>query len=155
MLTHPERVPLSNFMNGMDRVDNPNLSLPQMNAPPVQLTTAGPEWDSEMEDVDCDGHSENGDGIDIPLPVIHVRRLNPSSSGGKVLLEDASIQKPNADFYLKTGKNTAAIHFRPPLSGRFLLLKLFATNEGGNIDVQYIGARGYSGKRFFPSITMT
>jgi hypothetical protein len=111
MLTHPERVTLSDFMKGLTetvRSDGDDGYQPSS----FCLTTAGPEWDSEMEDVDCDGHSDNGEGIDAPLPMIRSHRTAASTFGKNA---DSNMSLPRADFYLKTGKTTAALHFKPAL----------------------------------------
>jgi hypothetical protein len=108
-LTHPERVPRSNFMRSLqDEEPSSSRQLPVQPMPGVLLTTAGPEWDIEMEDVDCDGHDSDEDTVDQPLPI---ERLN----GHEGRKSTEKIMKPVADFYLKSGKSTATLHFSPPL----------------------------------------
>lgn len=38
-------------------------------------------------------------------------------------------------------------------SGRFILAKFFAAHIDDNIDIEFIGAYGFVGRRFFPAIT--
>ncbi|KAI5783789.1 hypothetical protein FPQ18DRAFT_355474 [Pyronema domesticum] len=46
------------------------------------------------------------------------------------------------------------LDFTTPIEGKYILLKFFAAKEHANIDIQYIGAIGYVGRRVFPAITM-
>ncbi|KAK4939229.1 hypothetical protein LTR10_020425 [Elasticomyces elasticus] len=59
---------------------------------------------------------------------------------------------PHARFFISRSKSSAAIKFDPPVSGRYILVKLWASYPNANIDVQAILAHGYGGPRFFPSI---
>jgi len=62
---------------------------------------------------------------------------------------------PQAGFSMqKDGKTPSktTITFSPPVSGKFILLKMWNARHGGNIDLQSIVAHGYAGPRFFPSI---
>ncbi|KAI1613828.1 hypothetical protein EDD36DRAFT_434681 [Exophiala viscosa] len=58
---------------------------------------------------------------------------------------------PHARFFISRTKSSAAIKFDPPVSGRYILVKLWAQCPNANIDVQAILAHGYGGPRFFPS----
>ncbi|EMC96877.1 hypothetical protein BAUCODRAFT_147078 [Baudoinia panamericana UAMH 10762] len=54
-----------------------------------------------------------------------------------------------ARFRIRGGKHKVAIKFEPAISGRFILLKLWAGKT--NVDVQSLIAKGYGGCRFFPA----
>ncbi|KAK4548433.1 hypothetical protein LTR36_009343 [Oleoguttula mirabilis] len=54
-----------------------------------------------------------------------------------------------ARFHIMKGKHKVAIKFEPAVSGRFIMLKLWANRS--NVDVQSVIAKGYGGCRFFPS----
>ncbi|KAK5134880.1 hypothetical protein LTR08_005970 [Meristemomyces frigidus] len=54
-----------------------------------------------------------------------------------------------ARFQITKHKHKVAIKFEPGVSGRFILLKLWANKS--NVDVQSIIAKGYGGCRFFPA----
>ena len=54
-----------------------------------------------------------------------------------------------ARFRIIRGKHKVAIKFSPPVSGRFLLVKLWAGQS--NVDVQSLVAKGFGGQRFFPA----
>jgi len=53
-------------------------------------------------------------------------------------------------FHMKPEKHKAAIRFQPGLSGRYILLKLWA-DRGSNVDIQSVVAQGFGGCRFFPA----
>lgn len=52
-------------------------------------------------------------------------------------------------FRIRTTKHKVAIKFDPPVSGRFILLKMWAGRS--NVDVQSVIAKGYGSLRFFPA----
>jgi hypothetical protein len=55
-----------------------------------------------------------------------------------------------ARFHIREGKYKVAIKFDPPVSGRFILIKLWANRS--NVDVQSVIAKGFGGARFFPAV---
>lgn len=66
---------------------------------------------------------------------------------------DDGLNDPNvtrARFHIKRRKYKVAIKFDPPVSGRFVLLKLWANKS--NVDVQSVIAKGFGGLRFFPAV---
>lgn len=69
--------------------------------------------------------------------------------GGQLLV-------PHARFFIEKHKSKCTIRFDPPVSGRFILLKMWSShNEGvGNIDIQSVIARGFAGPRYFPSVQL-
>lgn len=67
----------------------------------------------------------------------------------------AAVDDPNvtaARFHIKHGKSRVAIKFDPPVSGRYILLKLWSYRT--NVDVQSVVAKGYAGPRFFPAFEL-
>ncbi|KAA8901717.1 hypothetical protein FN846DRAFT_111428 [Sphaerosporella brunnea] len=66
----------------------------------------------------------------------------------------AELLQPNATFSHKDKKSTCVIDFETAISGRYILAKFFSTPEQKNIDIEFIGAYGWVGRRFFPAITM-
>ncbi|KAK3717294.1 hypothetical protein LTR37_006003 [Vermiconidia calcicola] len=54
-----------------------------------------------------------------------------------------------ARFNIRRGKHKVALKFEPPVSGRFIMLKVWAGKS--NVDVQSVIAMGYGGCRFFPA----
>lgn len=63
---------------------------------------------------------------------------------------------PHARFFIERDKSKCTIRFDPPVSGRFILLKMWSPhhNPAGNIDIQSVVAKGFAGPRFFPAIQM-
>lgn len=70
-------------------------------------------------------------------------------SGGDLMV-------PHARFNIEKGRSKCTIHFDPPISGRFILLKMWSPRQhvGSNIDIQSVVAKGFAGPRYFPSITL-
>ncbi|KAI1350479.1 hypothetical protein F5Y01DRAFT_285921 [Xylaria sp. FL0043] len=67
------------------------------------------------------------------------------------------LMAPIARFYIEPHKSKCTIRFDPPISGRFILLKMWNPRRGGphpNIDIQAIVAKGFAGPRFFPSVEL-
>jgi hypothetical protein len=63
---------------------------------------------------------------------------------------------PHAKFFIERDKSKTTIKFDPPVSGRFILLKLWSPHPSPteNIDIQTVVAKGFAGPRFFPAVTM-
>ncbi|ROT40372.1 hypothetical protein SODALDRAFT_330090 [Sodiomyces alkalinus F11] len=65
------------------------------------------------------------------------------------------LMAPHAKFYIEKDKSKCTIRFDPPVSGRFILLKMWSPNrEGSNIDIQAVIAKGFAGPRYFPSVEL-
>jgi len=66
------------------------------------------------------------------------------------------LMTPRAKFFIERGKSKCKVRFDPPVSGRFILLKMWSPQQGpeGNIDIQSVVARGWAGTRFFPAVKM-
>ncbi|CAM1502986.1 Fc.00g077620.m01.CDS01 [Cosmosporella sp. VM-42] len=63
---------------------------------------------------------------------------------------------PHARFYIEKKKSKCTIRFDPPVSGRFILLKMWSSHHdpSSNIDIQSVMARGFAGPRYFPSVEL-
>jgi len=87
-----------------------------------------------------------------------VRRPARRTSPGRIETREGEdgVLQPHAIFFMGEHRSKITIKFDPPVSGRFLLLKLFSPqlHDGENIDIQYIAVQGYAGPRFFPAIEM-
>ncbi|CAI6088176.1 unnamed protein product [Clonostachys chloroleuca] len=61
---------------------------------------------------------------------------------------------PHARFYIDKRSSTCSLTFDPPVSGRFILLKMWNSHHdpSSNIDIQTVMARGYAGGRYFPTV---
>jgi len=63
---------------------------------------------------------------------------------------------PHARFFIERDKSKCTVRFDPPVSGRFILLKMWSPHHSpsGNIDIQSVVARGFAGPRFFPAVSL-
>ncbi|KAK3379814.1 hypothetical protein B0T24DRAFT_613079 [Lasiosphaeria ovina] len=68
----------------------------------------------------------------------------------------ANMLAPLAHFNIRLDENRCTINFDPPVSGRFILLKMWSTHEDPrqNIDIQTVIANGFAGPRSFPSVEL-
>ncbi|TVY12705.1 hypothetical protein LARI1_G009073, partial [Lachnellula arida] len=66
------------------------------------------------------------------------------------------LMAPHARFFIERDKSKCTVRFDPPVSGRFILLKMWSPHHSpsGNIDIQSVVAKGFAGPRFFPAVTM-
>lgn len=66
------------------------------------------------------------------------------------------LMAPHAKFYIEKDKSKCTIRFDPPVSGRFILLKMWSPHResGSNIDIQAVVAKGFAGPRYFPSVQL-
>ncbi|PFH55585.1 hypothetical protein XA68_17991 [Ophiocordyceps unilateralis] len=69
---------------------------------------------------------------------------------------DGDLLAPHARFYIEKKKSKCTIRFDPPVSGRFILLKIWSSQHDplSNIDIQSVIARGFAGPRYFPSVAL-
>ncbi|KAJ2985900.1 hypothetical protein NUW58_g5288 [Xylaria curta] len=97
------------------------------------------------------------------------RRLNRSSTGLAETTEPVQVavqetpraaggelMTPHARFHIEPHTSRCTIRFDPPISGRFILLKMWNPRRGAhaNIDIQAVVAKGFAGPRFFPSVEL-
>ena len=64
------------------------------------------------------------------------------------------LMAPHARFFIERDMTKCTIRFSPPVSGRFILLKMWSPHHSAssNIDIQSVVAMGFAGPRFFPAI---
>ncbi|RPB26771.1 hypothetical protein L211DRAFT_652205 [Terfezia boudieri ATCC MYA-4762] len=108
--------------------------------------------DDDDDDDDDNGPDESDDDElnDLEFPLLEPYRTAPGSQA------DESRMEPSARFKIRKedrgNKVKATLTFEPALSGRFILARFFSPTRRENIDIQFIGAYGYVGRRFFPAI---
>ncbi|KAI1647550.1 uncharacterized protein F4817DRAFT_337003 [Daldinia loculata] len=63
---------------------------------------------------------------------------------------------PYARFFIERNKSKCTIKFDPPVSGRYILLKMWSPHRdpSENIDIQAVIAKGFAGPRYFPSVEL-
>jgi hypothetical protein len=125
----------------------------------------GPSWASSR----ADGATSHRNAARSLMPWILPPRPRPghrshsppppenSNQGRSQRLKapDLASNDPNvqaARFSIKRNKSRVTVKFDPPISGRYILLKLYAGKN--NVDVQSVVAKGYAGPRFFPAMQM-
>ncbi|CZR54637.1 uncharacterized protein PAC_04521 [Phialocephala subalpina] len=66
------------------------------------------------------------------------------------------LMAPHAKFFIERDKSKCTVRFDPPVTGRFILLKMWSPHHSAssNIDIQSVVAKGFAGPRFFPAIEM-
>jgi len=66
------------------------------------------------------------------------------------------LMAPHAKFFIERDKSKCTVKFDPPVTGRFILLKMWSPHHSAssNIDIQSVVAKGFAGPRFFPAIQM-
>lgn len=126
-----------------------------------------------------DSDSSGDDDIHPPPPGWHddlIRnspRLRRRETTGNITLDEAAeasqiatqeavkavggeLMAPHARFYIERGKTKCTVRFDPPVSGRFILLKMWSPHHSpsGNIDIQSVVAKGFAGPRFFPAVSL-
>ncbi|KAJ2901030.1 hypothetical protein MKZ38_002156 [Zalerion maritima] len=67
-----------------------------------------------------------------------------------------ALLQPLAKFSIDKDKNRCTIKFDPPVSARYLLLKIWnpTHDASSNIDIKAVVVKGFSGPRFFPAIEL-
>ncbi|KAI4263993.1 MAG: hypothetical protein L6R42_000876 [Xanthoria sp. 1 TBL-2021] len=80
--------------------------------------------------------------------------LRPPSAAeeGDQEKQNADVLLPHAVIFIEKVKSMVSIKFDPPVSGKYILLKLWSPTKDQNIDIQSIIAYGFAGPRFFPAI---
>lgn len=66
------------------------------------------------------------------------------------------LMAPHARFFIERDMTTCTIKFNPPVSGRFILLKMWSPHHSAssNIDIQSVVAMGFAGPRYFPAVNL-
>lgn len=146
---------------------SPSSSDDSDNLPALEPITPPPQPGSEEATGDSAVYCQL---TGLPLPnSAPVRATDHASSSRPTNSSNLNAEPPPnpttiAPFRLGRGKFKCAIAFDPPVSGRFVLLKLWAAKRGrgdegwerereGNVDVQAIVAKGWmGGMRFFPAV---
>lgn len=130
----------------------------RIGALPFESDNSSDDWSSNQDPLDHD----DDDGDDD-----HYRRgyrtmmLEQAEEASRLATQEAvravggELLAPHAKFHIEQDKNKCTIHFNPPVSGRFILLKMWNPHHDprGNIDIQGVVANGFAGPRFFPAVT--
>lgn len=89
-------------------------------------------------------------------PRVHHDERDPDESEDAKESSDDEIEAEHDGIksvrHCTTASSKMTIRFDPPLSGKYILLKLWSPRALGNIDIERISAYGYAGVRFFPRV---
>lgn len=137
-----------------------------------------PQFDSDSSDSDwgdtIDQHgSAHEQNILFPINRSHRQRLRRRETASNITLAEAAearqvptqetmravggeLMVPHARFFIERDKSKCTVRFDPPVSGRFILLKMWSPHQSAtsNIDIQSVVAKGFAGPRFFPAVDM-
>lgn len=99
------------------------------------------------------GRSEPGSGM--ALEDTQDASQNATQQGAQAVGGE-SLMAPHARFHIEKNKNKCTIRFDPPVSGRFILLKMWSPHHdpAKNIDIQGVIAKGFAGPRLIPSVDL-
>ncbi|CAL3964634.1 unnamed protein product [Diplocarpon coronariae] len=123
---------------------------------------------SENDEIETPGSWHNDHLFDIRPSQIRRREtasnitLAEAAEASQIVTQAAvravggELMAPHARFFIERDKSKCTVKFDPPVSGRFILLKMWSPHHSssGNIDIQSVVAKGFAGPRFFPAITM-
>ncbi|KAK8170045.1 hypothetical protein IWX90DRAFT_485917 [Phyllosticta citrichinensis] len=86
----------------------------------------------------------------------HSPRTQRRNSPSKVEPDEGvgDVLAPHARFFMQGPTSKITIRFDPPVSGKYVLLKLWSPVRHGNIDIEHIAVHGYAGPRSFPACEM-
>ncbi|OIW33896.1 hypothetical protein CONLIGDRAFT_570249, partial [Coniochaeta ligniaria NRRL 30616] len=86
------------------------------------------------------------------------RALQEAREASQIATQEAvravggELMTPLVHFHIRENRNKCTIRFDPPVSGRFILLKMWSSQDRTNIDIQGITAKGFAGPRFVPDV---
>lgn len=86
------------------------------------------------------------------------RSLQEAREASQIATQEAvravggELMTPLVHFHIREDRNKCTIRFDPPVSGRFILLKMWSSQNGANIDIQGITAKGFAGPRYVPDV---
>lgn len=83
-------------------------------------------------------------------PPAHQHLHGPTSAN------EGDLMAAHARFFIEPDKSKCTIKFDPPVSGRFILLKMWSPHPDStsNIDIQAVTANGFAGPRYFPAVEL-
>lgn len=102
--------------------------------------------------------SDHPPAATVTDPPVETRTIDgPQSTGleaGSATGEE--LMAPHARFFIERDKSKCTVRFDPPVSGRFILLKMWSPNQDakGNIDIESVVAKGFAGPRLFPGVVL-
>jgi len=95
-----------------------------------------------------------GDHDTGSMTLDEAREANQIATQEAVRAVGGELMAPLVHFNMEKDKGKCTIKFDPPVSGRFILLKMWTPYQDhkANIDIQAVVAKGFAGPRYFPSV---
>ncbi|KAK7745632.1 hypothetical protein SLS62_009740 [Diatrype stigma] len=126
------------------------------------------ESETSDDEGNLEDYHQDGSTVDIysyaqqPQTPIHSSGYAEAREAAQIATQEAvravggEMLTPDARFYIEQDKSTCTMTFDPPVSGRFILLKMWSPHRDStaNIDIQAVTATGFAGPRFFPSVEL-
>lgn len=81
---------------------------------------------------------------------------NSNTTTGQSTKNEPPSTLQRAEFHIEMDKNKCTILFDPPVTARYILLKMWNPRQdsAGNIDIQGVVAKGFAGPRYFPAMEL-
>lgn len=100
-------------------------------------------------------HHQHRDRLSVSLAEAWDAHANATQEAVRAV--GGELLAPHARFFIEKKKSKCTIRFDPPVSGRFILLKMWSSQHdpSSNIDIQSVIARGFAGPRYFPSVELS
>lgn len=103
-------------------------------------------------------HRDHPSATSSAEPIAEAQTTEPLQSASQEAGSSTGeeLMAPHARFYIERDKSKCTVRFDPPVSGRFILLKMWSPNQDakGNIDIESVVAKGYAGPRLFPGVVL-
>lgn len=119
-------------------------------------TLPGPYPTAEAMSQHAPGNPPSGSGNDAALADAWEAHISATQDAVRAINKGYPLLAPHARFFIENKKSKCTIRFDPPVSGRFILLKMWSSHQDptSNIDIQSVIATGFAGPRYFPSVEL-
>jgi hypothetical protein len=100
------------------------------------------------------GGGSRGVGATSGMTLEEAQEASQIATQEAVRAVGGGLMAPLAHFFIEKDKNKCTIRFDPPVTGRFILLKMWSPHQDPqkNIDIQAVVAKGFAGPRFCPAV---
>lgn len=146
---------------GNATISSPDSPLDESDRPQA---TSRPRLD-RGRDRDRGGHTDSRNGessSDFLRNTTYFEGRNNNGTATSTTTNDRSSRNEppstlqRAEFHIEMDKNKCTILFDPPVTARYILLKMWNPRQdsAGNIDIQGVVAKGFAGPRYFPAMEL-
>lgn len=117
-----------------------------------EVTRGGGSYDRRRPGGTGTGTAREGDSVGVSRSLQEAREASQIATQEAVRAVGGELMTPLVHFHIREDRNKCTIRFDPPVSGRFMLLKMWSSQNGANIDIQGITAKGFAGPRYVPDV---